>query len=100
MDSYKSYSAGLKKQVVLDYLSGKGSQTDIVEVKILRREKEQAEMEASFLKTRRNREEAGLGLVRHEFIYQQSKKNIRNIFILSVHYAVSEVLQEPYTING
>lgn len=34
------------------------------EVKILRAEKERAEMEASFLKkTRRNREKAGLGLV-------------------------------------
>lgn len=29
MDCYKSYPADLKKQAVLDYLPGKGSQTDI-----------------------------------------------------------------------
>ena len=44
------------------------------EIKILRAEKQHAEMEISFFKkTRRNREEAGLSLVRHEHIYQAIK---------------------------
>lgn len=44
------------------------------EVKILRAEKQCAEMEASFKKTRRDREEAGLSLIRHEHIYQAIKE--------------------------
>lgn len=44
------------------------------EIKILKAEKEHVEMEVSFLKTRRNKEEAGLSLVHHEHIYQAIKE--------------------------
>lgn len=70
------------------------------EMKILRGEKEPAEMEASFLKTRRNSKEAGLGSVRYDPYTMQSKKNVRSIIILSMHYAGLGAFQEPHTING
>lgn len=44
------------------------------EVKLLQAEKKRAEMEVSFKKTRRNREGAGLSLIRHESVYQVIKK--------------------------
>ena len=71
------------------------------EVKILKAEKERAEMEASFKKTRRNREESGLSLVRHEHIYiRQSKKNTKNIIIQSLHFVNLVMFLEQLIING